>query len=229
MLVSTGMGWNTFNRQGLRSLLPSSTHPDRRPLEGVLRELAPSSAIVDFGAGGRRVTPGTFTIDGNAATAPDLVSDLHRVALPDASFDAAICTGTLEHVRDPESVGREIARVLRPGGIAYIDVPFLQGFHADPDDFRRWTLPGLRLFSERVGLSVESSGVHIGPGSALSWVASEYVRVVLGRTLGRVGAMIVRMALLPLMMIDRFVARRPDAYRIASGVYVIARKNTAAG
>jgi len=182
------------------------------------------AAIVDLGAGGRRINGRTFTVDGNATTRPDLVSDLHSVPLEDARFDCAVCTGTLEHVADPGAVGRELVRLLKPGGIAYIDVPFMQGFHADPDDFRRWTLHGLRRFCEGIGLDVVQSGVHIGPGSALSWVASEYVRILLGGLLGKAASVVVRWLLLPVLFIDEWVARLPEAVRIACGVYVVARK-----
>ena len=36
-------------------------------------------------------------------------------------------------------------RVLKPGGYIYSEVPFLQGFHADPDDYQRYTLQGLKI------------------------------------------------------------------------------------
>lgn len=44
-------------------------------------------------------------------------------ALPydNASFDAVVCVDVLEHVRDLGQVMREIARVLRPGGILMFD------------------------------------------------------------------------------------------------------------
>jgi len=42
--------------------------------------------------------------------------------LPDAAFDAVVCWDVIEHVQSPEQVLREIARVLRPGGVALITV-----------------------------------------------------------------------------------------------------------
>jgi SAM-dependent methyltransferase len=224
VIPSPIVGWTVFDRRGWRALVPRSTWPDARPLQEALRLLGTGAAIVDLGAGGRRVAPHAFTVDAVAATSPDLVCDLHRIPLEDGRFDGAVCTGTLEHVRDPEQVGREIVRLLKEGGLAYIDVPFLQGFHADPDDFRRWTLPGLRLFCERLGLEVLSSGVHIGPGSALSWVASEYARVLFGGLLGRAASVVIRTLLTPLQLLDQWLSHRRDAARIASGVYAIARK-----
>ncbi len=40
------------------------------------------------------------------------------------AFDAIICIHLLEHVEDDALALHELARVLRPGGVAYIMVPF---------------------------------------------------------------------------------------------------------
>ena len=43
-------------------------------------------------------------------------SDLGRLPLPDASVDLVMSRSVFEHLTDPASVYRELARVLRPGG-----------------------------------------------------------------------------------------------------------------
>lgn len=45
------------------------------------------------------------------------------IPLPDSSVDLVVCHTVLEHVRDPKKVLSEIARVLRPGGEAHIELP----------------------------------------------------------------------------------------------------------
>lgn len=42
---------------------------------------------------------------------------------PDACFDLVFHQGLLEHFREPEVLLRENARILRPGGLALVDVP----------------------------------------------------------------------------------------------------------
>jgi SAM-dependent methyltransferase len=48
------------------------------------------------------------------------VGDSRSLGLPDASFDAAVAHTLLSHVEDPLEVLREMARVVRPGGIVGI-------------------------------------------------------------------------------------------------------------
>lgn len=49
--------------------------------------------------------------------------DVMHVPLRDRTFDFVICCHVLEHVRDDGAAMREIARVLKPGGLAILQVP----------------------------------------------------------------------------------------------------------
>lgn len=52
-----------------------------------------------------------------------LVSDGHRIDLPDASVDRILCLDVLHHLLNPDAVLREMSRVLKPGGIAGFSEP----------------------------------------------------------------------------------------------------------
>jgi SAM-dependent methyltransferase len=49
-----------------------------------------------------------------------VLADAGDLPYADASVDGIVCSNLLEHTPDPEAVLREIGRVLRPGGWAYI-------------------------------------------------------------------------------------------------------------
>jgi ubiquinone/menaquinone biosynthesis C-methylase UbiE len=60
-----------------------------------------------------------------------LRADGGRLPIADGAFDKVLCTQVIEHVDDPESLIREIGRVLKPGGVAVLDTPdgdFLAGY-----------------------------------------------------------------------------------------------------
>ena len=67
-----------------------------------------------------------------------------------------------------------MARVARPRAVLYIEVPFLQGYHASPDDYHRFTSSGLRhAFQANHDVEV---GVCAGPSSALTWILRGYLK-----------------------------------------------------
>lgn len=56
--------------------------------------------------------------------------DIHKMPFADNTFDAVLCNHVLEHVADDIAAMKEIARVLKPGGFAILQVPF---FHPVAD------------------------------------------------------------------------------------------------
>lgn len=99
---------------------------------------------LDYPATGRHLYSARPTVFGDAASVP----------FGDACFDGVFCLEVLEHVPEPESVLREIARVLKPGGRAWITMPFLYPLHDAPFDFQRFTEYGLRRSMRRAGLEI---------------------------------------------------------------------------
>jgi SAM-dependent methyltransferase len=70
---------------------------------------------------------------------PDVQCDAAILPFPAHQFDGILCAELLEHVPDPRLVLQEVYRVLMPGGILCITVPFLYHIHADPYDYGRYT------------------------------------------------------------------------------------------
>ena len=85
---------------------------------------------------------------------PDVVGDGARLPFVDGCLDGVLCLEVLEHVAEPEAVLKEITRVLKPGGRAWITMPFLYPLHDAPFDFQRFTEYGLRRSMRQAGLEI---------------------------------------------------------------------------
>lgn len=75
----------------------------------------------------------------------DLVVDVRRMLnLPSGSYDCVFCSGVLEHVDAVHEAVGECFRILRPGGLFLVGVPFQQRLHCVPQDFWRFTEFGIQ-------------------------------------------------------------------------------------
>ncbi len=181
------MGWAGI-RRGYRRFIPIFGWKSNPQMERTLERLPGDALVCDVGAGGRKTTPTTVTIDKYVATNTSVCSDVHEIALASNTFDCVLCTSLLEHVKRPEAVLEEIRRVLKPGGTIHVEVPFLQTFHPDPVDYYRWTQAGLALVCKRHGFAETDSGATIGPFSSLSWALDRLIHSLVGNSVpARVG------------------------------------------
>jgi predicted SAM-dependent methyltransferase len=85
---------------------------------------------------------------------PDVVASIDRLSFRDESVDSINCLSVLEHVFNPREIIAEMFRVLRCGGCARIQVPFLVQYHAYPDDYFRYTHSALQRMFEEEGFKV---------------------------------------------------------------------------
>jgi SAM-dependent methyltransferase len=85
-------------------------------------------------------------------TRPDIFADAGALPIRDSSIDTVLLLEVLEHVGDARAVLANIARVLKPGGLLLLSMPFLYPLHDAPHDHRRYTAPGLESAIVRSGL-----------------------------------------------------------------------------
>jgi len=209
------------------------TYLSQRHLQMVpslLERWGPHARVLNIGGGSQHYADNVITMDLFPSAATALVGDAHRLPCAASSCDAALAIAVLEHLRRPWEVVKEIERVLKPGGEIYIEVPFMQPYHADPSDYYRYTIPGLRSLFEQ--FEEIEAGVICGPGSALAWILGEFGGICLDRRgdidtarersdshLFLVFRLITRSLFAPLKYLDRWMLDREHAYVLASGVY----------
>jgi SAM-dependent methyltransferase len=122
------------------------------------------------------------------AQSADVIASLDALPIPDASFDAVLCTQVLEHVSDPATVLAELNRVLRPGGHLWLTVPLTWPLHEEPFDYFRYTSYGLTSLLERAGFVEIDIAARNGyfatiaqlmriAGVAVGWTNDRYIGI----------------------------------------------------
>lgn len=92
----------------------------------------------------------TLDIDPHAGATyvADITKD-NSDRLPSGRFDFVVCTEVLEHTVQPFDAVRELRRVTKTGGLAFVTTPFNLRIHGPLPDCWRFTEHGLRqLFKE---------------------------------------------------------------------------------
>lgn len=158
-------------KPSLRTLFLESPSREavRREIARYAREHVPAGTLVlDLGGGIHRsgdVFPRYAAVNRDAATRPEVVADLAALPLRARGVAACLSVAVLEHLPDPSSALAEIARVLAPGGTAFLWIPFLHEVHPYPADHRRFTIEGVRSLVREAGLEplCISSDAFAGP------------------------------------------------------------------
>lgn len=85
------------------------------------------------------------------------------LTFPDASFDSVICIEVFEYLDDYQRAINEIYRLLKPGGKAFISVPFVYRDHTDNIRFTE------KMLTRKLGRFGSVKSVRIGNGYIVVW------------------------------------------------------------
>jgi SAM-dependent methyltransferase len=196
-------------------------------VERFVGSFGPDAVVINIGSGTQDYGPTVVNLDIAPLESVDVVGHAEALPFGDASCDGCVLQAVLEHVEDAGRVLAEIHRVLVPDGRVLVDVPFIQGYHAAPRDYRRFTAEGLKSEVERRGFTVEAAGISVGPASAMAAVTAEFLALLLsGRSVRayRLARLVTSWIAFPLKYADVWLERHPRAGVIASGTWVQARK-----
>jgi SAM-dependent methyltransferase len=194
-----------------------------------LASIGPDGIMLNVGSKDVRLTDRVINIDIAPYKNVDLICDAQKLSLKDESVDAFAVVALLEIVERPELVLDEIHRVLKPGGLVVATTPFLQTYHPDPIDSRRFTIHGARKLFDRFEIEevVPTRGVF---GSFLG-LLKDYLAVFFSFNnlfLWKVNNIVFQWVLAPLKYLDRVMPNYRMAEYVSSSFTVIARKRSSA-
>ena len=190
-----------------------------------VKGLARGLNIINLGAGTKILRDDVVNVDFQLLPGVDIVADAGRLPFRDESVDAVVCDYILEHAENTQAIIKEMVRVLKGGGLVYLKVPFMMAFHSAPDDFYRWTKPGVaKLAKDFEPIEIK---IACGPSSAFVWVASEWLATLLSfnlMALYQFWLIFFTLILAPLKLFDFLIANYKSADIAAGGFYFIGEK-----
>jgi len=205
-----------------------SSHGEGKELKEFLKK-HPGMTILNVGSLSmnlKSLHPGIINLDICFYKNIDIVGDAHCLPFKDASVDMVLFKNVIEHIRNPDTAMKEIKRVLKPGGYLYIKLPFLQPFHAVPDDFQRHSWEGMKeLLKEYKELD---RGIAVGPGSMLSWMLREWLAILTSfgsEKLYKIGILFWGWLTFWVKYTDIFFAGNKMSHRVSSAYFGIYQKS----
>lgn len=181
--------------------------------------------IVNLGSGYTHLREDIINVDLIPYKPVDVVCDITQLPFKDNSVDQIINIAVLEHVPNPQAVISEIHRVLKPGGKLLCEIPFMQGFHASPYDFQRFTYEGIKVqFKEFGNLRIHTNS----PTGGMLWLLQEWIAMLLSfgiKPLHNLILIILMCLTFPIKFLDIILQKHPLSKNIASAFIFECEKN----
>ena len=223
-------GIRTYLRKLLKAPHPNwQTKESRNRVTQFLQDKefrTPDGLKLNVGCGSQRLGVKIFNLDLTSGAGVHIQGDLLNLPIKGESIDAIVCTGVIEHVSEPYSAVKEIYRVLKAGGCAFIEVPFMQTYHVSPKDYYRWTPDGLRQLFKN--FKIDQFHVIAGPGTALAWQFQQTMAMLFSfkrEVLYKIGLCFFGWMAVPVSWLDVILEKNQMAWRAASGYAFIAAKS----
>ncbi len=128
---------------------------------------------------------------------PDLFWNGDVIPMEDNAVETIIATEFFEHCPQPEKIMKEMLRVLKPGGLLFITVPFIWNLHLVPYDEYRYTPFSLKRHLQNAGfINIELNalgGVDASLAQMLAiWYRNRPMRASYKKYLGSLFIPIIR-------------------------------------
>ncbi len=181
--------------------------------------------ILNIGSGPKLVRPDVVNVDIHPYKGVKIVADVHSIPLSDGSVSLIISDTVLEHLRDPRVAVKEMYRLLKSGGTAYVVMPFLYPFHSSPSDYFRFSKQGaLELFAD---FEVIEIGVRAGPFSALNAHLNHMFAAIFSFGSPQLYSLLLNLVMFltfPIKLPDIIFNHWPESDTVAALLYCVVKK-----
>ncbi len=235
--LSGGINWlKTFLKKWpwLYNFLQVFLTPAYSPIRGLTPKKAIKSVftnnlkektVINIGSGTKRILPEVINSDIYPFENVDIIADLRELPFRDNSVDMVILDAVLEHVPSVENGIKEVKRIIKSGGYIYINVPFLYPFHASPNDYKRWTIEGLKSdFSEFRAIK---TGMKGGPFGTLQGVLMHIFAILLSFRIEKLylfWSQFFMVLFSPLKLLDVIFLIFPFSHEVSSHIFFFGQK-----
>jgi SAM-dependent methyltransferase len=179
---------------------------------------------INLGSGYSNISPDVYNVDLLPYQPVDVACDIENLPFKTGSVDYVLNVAVLEHVPFPGRAIDEIHRILKPGGKLYCYIPFIQGFHASPNDFQRFTSEGMKVQFRNFDIEKLQA---VGPTSGMLWIVQEWVAMALSfgiKPLYTVLHTLMMLTTWPIKFLDVAMNHHPAAKNIATAFSVVCVK-----
>jgi SAM-dependent methyltransferase len=197
------------------------------PRDAMILDIASKNSRATYGFGAPPADARVVCVDIEPGDGVDLIADAHQLPLISSeSVDCVICVSFLYAAKYPSLVINEIHRVLKPGGIFYISVPYVFPRCADPGDYYRFSASGLEVLCEK--FERLDGGFNRGPASTMLELGVRFYAMLFcfnNPYLYYGWRYALKWPFFWVKYLDKFMGRYRMAFDICSGSYFIGRKN----
>ncbi len=199
----------------------------RRELAALLANIGDGQRALNIGSGESDLHSRVINVDVGPSEHTDCLGDAMALPFERSSFQLVLSQETMEHVADPFQAVREMGRLLKVDGVLYLQVPFVLGYHPDPEDYWRFTHSGVRRLIEQAGLSCERVEPSLAAGTGVHRILVEFMAGVAARLVPQTYRPVkgsVAILFYPLKWMDGWLRLGSQRDRIAGGYFGIGRK-----
>jgi SAM-dependent methyltransferase len=178
----------------------------------------PKANILNAGSSSTNLGGNCVNVDIQQKHGIHCLCDVHHIPFGEATFDIVVLSAVLQYCRDPYQVASELLRVLKPGGILYVDAPFVQPYCPDTLDLFRFSKDALGIIFNQ--FEIQQCDTSIPGGSALAFYCQSLARNATGnRYVDYAFGFIVSICILPLAYLNF-----NKSSNVAGAVYLVAKK-----